>query len=187
MGVINIGALVEKLKTKLAGAGFITKTDYASSSAGGVIKTDSTYATDITSGGKLKSTTIAAASYADANSAAFISKGTLDALITAGTIGGGGMTWTKIFDDSAASSATKTFAEGIDLFAHKLVFIQVYSTNPNEFATIYFLPESKPAEVDSVSVNVVRASGARAIALTATGFTMPNNMSAANVLIYVLD
>lgn len=99
----------------------------------------------------------------------------------------GGMTWTKIFDEAAASSASKTFDEGVDLFAHKLVFIQVYSTNPDEFASAYILPEVKPSEVTSVSVNVVRASGTRAIAFTATGFTMPSNMSAANVLIYVLD
>lgn len=77
MGLVNLSILVERIKKKLSGD-FVTKTDYASSSAGGVIKTDSTYATDITSGGKLKAKEISALDYASANDGAFISKGTLD-------------------------------------------------------------------------------------------------------------
>ena len=186
MGVINIGALVEKLKKKLAGAGFITKTDYASSSAGGVIKTDSTYATDITSGGKLKSTTISAASYADANSAAFISKGTLDALITAGTIGGGGMTWTKLFEGAVASSGTGTFDTGVNPFDHKVVLIQGFSGS-DDFWSAYLLPELLGEGVTSVTVSFVRADGAKKLTLSSTGVTMPNNVGAANLVIYALD
>lgn len=91
MGVINLGALVEKLRKKLSGSGFVTNTDYATSSTGGVIKTNSTYATDISSG-SLKAKEITASNYASANNAAFISKKTLDNLITAGTLGGGGLT-----------------------------------------------------------------------------------------------
>lgn len=92
MGVINLGALVEKLKKKLSGSGFITKTDYPSGDNAGVIKVDSTYATEVTTGGKLKAKAITAASYSEANDGAFISKETLDNLITAGALGGGGVT-----------------------------------------------------------------------------------------------
>lgn len=87
MGVINLGALVEKLRKKLSGD-FISKTDYPSGDNAGVIKVDSTYATEVTSGGKLKAKAITAASYDEANDGAFISKATLDNLKTAGKLGG---------------------------------------------------------------------------------------------------
>lgn len=77
MGLVNLSILVERIKKKLSGD-FVSKTDYASSSSGGVIKIDSTYATDITSGGKLKAKEISADDYASANDGAFISKATLD-------------------------------------------------------------------------------------------------------------
>ena len=38
MGVINLGLLVDKIKRKLEGAGFIKNTDYASASKAGVVK-----------------------------------------------------------------------------------------------------------------------------------------------------
>lgn len=38
MGVINLGLLVEKIKKKLEGSGFIKNTDYATASAAGVVK-----------------------------------------------------------------------------------------------------------------------------------------------------
>lgn len=105
MGVINLGALVEKLKKKLAASGFITSTDYASASTGGVIKTDTTYATDITTGGKLKAKEIAAESFSEANDAAFISKKTIDNLKTAGYFGGGSSgTWTLLLGKNVGSS-----------------------------------------------------------------------------------
>lgn len=88
MGLVNLSILVERIKKKLLNSGFITNTDYASSSTGGVIKTDSTYATDITSGGKLKAKEISASDYASANDSAFISKATLDNLVDAGAMGG---------------------------------------------------------------------------------------------------
>ena len=37
MGVINLGLLVEKIKKKLEGSGFIKNTDYATASAAGVV------------------------------------------------------------------------------------------------------------------------------------------------------
>ena len=185
MGVINLGALVEKLKKKLAGSGFITKTNYASGTTGGVIKTDSTYATDITTGGKLKSTTIAAASYSEANSAAFISKGTLDALITAGIIGGG-MTWTKLFEGAVASSGTGNFDSGVNPFAHKMVLIQGYS-GTDDFWFTCILPEMLPQNTTSVYLSFARKDGAKYLTLSSTGVTMPSNVGAAGMVIYALD
>ena len=38
MGVINLGLLVDKIKKKLEGAGFIKNTDYATASKAGVVK-----------------------------------------------------------------------------------------------------------------------------------------------------
>lgn len=43
MGVINLSILVEKIKRKLIGSGFVTNTDYASADKGGVVKISSTY------------------------------------------------------------------------------------------------------------------------------------------------
>ena len=119
MGLINLSILVERIKKKLETSGFIKDTDYASSSEGGTIKVDSTYATDITSGGKLKAKEITAEGYSEANDGAFISKATLDNLIESGALGGGGITIEKIYDkiptypSSSAEDASvsgKTFA-----------------------------------------------------------------------------
>lgn len=88
MGVINLGILIKKIMGKIAGAGYVKDTDYASSSKGGTIKVDSTYATDITSGGKLKAKEITAEAYSEANDAAFISKKTLDNVLAAQPAGG---------------------------------------------------------------------------------------------------
>lgn len=81
MGVINLGALVEKLRKKMSGE-FIEKTDYPSGDNAGVIKVDSTYATEVTSGGKLKAKEITAEAYSEANNGAFISKATLDNVLS---------------------------------------------------------------------------------------------------------
>lgn len=124
MGVINLGALVEKLKKKMSGS-FVTKTDYASSSAGGVIKIDSTYATDITDAGKLKSKAITAAGYADANSGAFISKGTLDNLIAAGALGGGGVTVDLLCAETAEDNQGKTLTPTSPISGYKEIVIVI--------------------------------------------------------------
>lgn len=64
-------------------SGAISATDYATSTKGGTIKVDSTYAIELTSGGKLKAKEITAEGYAEANDAAFVSKATLDNVIAA--------------------------------------------------------------------------------------------------------
>lgn len=97
MGVINLSILIKKIMGKISGAGFIKDTSYASSSKGGTIKVDSTYATDITSGGKLKAKEITAEAYAEANDAAFISKATLDNVLAAQPAPAAGLTFTEIF------------------------------------------------------------------------------------------
>ena len=88
MGLLNLSILVNKIKNHLQKDGYVKNTDYASSSTAGVIKLDSTYATDITSGGKLKAKEITAEAYAEANDSAFISKATLDNVLASQPSGG---------------------------------------------------------------------------------------------------
>ena len=61
---------------------YVKNTDYASASKGGVIKRSSTYALDMTNDGVLTSVTKTNAEYNDANARMFISKGTLENVIT---------------------------------------------------------------------------------------------------------
>ena len=123
MGVINLGILVKKIMSKISGAGYIKDTDYASSSKGGTIKTDSTYATDITSGGKLKAKEITAEAYSEANDAAFISKATLDNVLASH---GSGFSKTSIWSgdaDFGTSGTYVTLSEDYDKYdALYLVF-----------------------------------------------------------------
>lgn len=108
MGVINLSILMKKIMSKITGAGFIKDTSYASSSKGGTIKVDSTYATDITSGGKLKAKEITAGAYAEANDNAFISKATLDNVLAAQPAPVAGVSLTEIFTGSY-TSGTQAF------------------------------------------------------------------------------
>lgn len=89
---------------KIAGAGYVKDTDYASSTKGGTIKVDSTYATDITSGGKLKAGAITAEAYSEANDAAFISKKTLDNVLAAQP--SGGVTFTELYSGNIVQGTT---------------------------------------------------------------------------------
>lgn len=74
MGVINLGWLIKKLKNK----GFLTSTDYASATAGGVIKIASSYGTNVTSAGTLQGTERTLAQYNSASGVLIMSKGTLE-------------------------------------------------------------------------------------------------------------
>lgn len=113
MGVINLSILMKKIVSKIAGAGFIKDTSYASSTKGGTIKVDSTYATDITSGGKLKAKEISAEDYSEANDAAFISKATLDNVLAAQPAPAAGLTFTEIFSGNYTSGPQSfTYPEG---------------------------------------------------------------------------
>lgn len=61
---------------------YVENTDYANTNAAGVIKTSSTYATSMTNTGVLYGDTITYANYPNTNAGAFISKGTLENVIT---------------------------------------------------------------------------------------------------------
>lgn len=63
-------------------AGLVSFTDYATDSVGGVIKIAASRATDISSGGVLVSKEISYSNYSSLNNNAFISKGTLENVIT---------------------------------------------------------------------------------------------------------
>lgn len=84
---INTSAFISKgtLENVITGKGLVSNTDYATTGTGGVIKLDSNYGTSIYNG-KLISTTKDYTTYQSLNNNAFISKGTLDNVLTA-TIG----------------------------------------------------------------------------------------------------
>ena len=89
MGVINLGLLVEKIAKKLSAGGFIKESDYATSSKAGTVRMSATNGISTASqNGVLQPATKTAEQYAAASNNLFISKGTLDALIAAGTLGG---------------------------------------------------------------------------------------------------
>ena len=63
-------------------AGLVSTTDYATDSVGGVIKTSGTYATETSSTGLIRGITRTYQQYGSLDNAAFISKGTLENVIT---------------------------------------------------------------------------------------------------------
>ena len=123
MGVINLGALVEKLKNKMASS-FVTKTSYPSGSDAGVIKVDSTYATAVTTGGKLKAAEITAEAYSEANDAAFISKATLDNVLAAQPAPAAGVSLTSIFSGSySRGEQSFTYPSGKSLSDYSVMIL----------------------------------------------------------------
>ena len=140
MGVINLGILVKKIMSKIAGAGYIKDTDYASSTKGGTIKTDATYATDITSGGKLKAKEITAEAYAEANDAAFISKATLDNVLAAQPAPATGLTFTEVFSGSySTGTQSLTYPTGKSIADYSgFVFV---GQNAEDFDTLWIPKE----------------------------------------------
>lgn len=78
MGVINLGILVEKIKRKLIGSGFVTGTDYATASTGGVVKVSGTYGAYVSGAGVLYPAVRTVSQYENDQSTFFISKGTLE-------------------------------------------------------------------------------------------------------------
>lgn len=123
MGVINLGVLVKNIMSKISGAGYVKDTDYATSSKGGTIKVDSTYALDITDAGKLKAKEITHANYAAANAAAFISKKTLDNILAAGGTG----TWTHEDMGNLTQGTKKTFTDMETALSCKKLLINSYT------------------------------------------------------------
>lgn len=121
MGVINLGILVKKIMGKISGAGYIKSTDYATGTTGGTIKLDAAYATDITSGGKLKAKEISSESYAAANDAAFISKATLDNVLEAyeKRI----PVRTQLLADDCIANTKKLFTDGTHAFSYDRIVV----------------------------------------------------------------
>ena len=70
------------LEQVIAGKGLVSNTDYASTTKGGVIKTSSTYRTGKISSGELTAITTTYSDYQSANNSSFVSKGTLENVIT---------------------------------------------------------------------------------------------------------
>ena len=74
--------LLGKIGVQIDLTNYVQFTDYASSSKGGVIKIDNSYGTNIGFGGDLRSITRTYGQYTSGNGAMFISKGTLENVIT---------------------------------------------------------------------------------------------------------
>lgn len=87
MGVINLSILVEKIKRKLLQSGFVTNTDYASGSKGGVFRTSANYGSAVGASGAtegiLMGVTRTQAQYESGNNTMLMSKGTLENTIAA--------------------------------------------------------------------------------------------------------
>lgn len=80
----NVNMFVSKgtLDNVIAGKGLVSNTDYANNSTGGVIKTASNYATTMTQNGELQATSLPYQSYRLSSNSMFISKGTLENVIS---------------------------------------------------------------------------------------------------------
>lgn len=122
MGVINLGALVEKLKAKLSGD-FVKKTDYATASTGGVVKVGTTGGLQVSSG-TLKGKTLAdATAYEAAGNDVVMTKGDMAFV-------GGGATLELVIDgnyteDATVGSSNLRTATGKDLTQYKLLFVNM--------------------------------------------------------------
>lgn len=106
----------------------VTPTDYATDTKGGVIKVDSTYAVELTSGGKIKGKEIAYADYAGANNSAFISKATLDNVV-ANLPTPVGVTFEDIFSGSVTKGSS-TASELLHPYTdYKMLVVTLNGTN----------------------------------------------------------
>lgn len=112
-------------------SGMVTDTDYATDSAGGVIKVDSTYAIELTSGGKLKAKAITAEAYAEANSAAFVSKATLDNVLAAQPAPPTGATFDTLLEKTTATASGTEVTLLHDYTDYKVLFFVYGDTNNN--------------------------------------------------------
>lgn len=161
---------------------FVTKTDKASASKLGLVKIGDNV--NVTSGGVI--------SVSDASSEAkgVVKLGTgLSVNAETGAVdvtATGGMNYTKLFDGAAASSSVQTFDEGVHLLTHKIILISTYTAN-HDYAYALLIPELVPSDETAIWLEFYRSDGLRKIIFTDTGFTMPNNMNAARVIIYALD
>ena len=138
-------------------SGFLKATNYATSTTGGTVKVDGTYQIELTSGGKLKAKEITAAGYSDANDASFISKGTLDNLITAGMLGGGGLEWDTLWIEGESPKATGTGSENKltvtdSIYDYKLLLIEFRRQTDFSMPAMVIVNENLPS-VTTVGTN----------------------------------
>ena len=116
---------------------YVKFTDYASSSKGGTIKLDNDYATDITLGGKLRSQTKNYATYNSASENLFISKGTLENVIT-----GKGLVSNTNYANSTTGGVIKTgsdVATGVNASIGKLYAIPITYANYGSLSDYAFV------------------------------------------------
>lgn len=83
MGVINLETIVQKILNRIGGSGYLTPTDYATSSTGGTVKVDTDYGIEMTAAGKLRGTVETATDYGTAGNNMLVSKGTLNNVLAA--------------------------------------------------------------------------------------------------------
>lgn len=83
MGVINLETIIQKVLKRIGGSGYLTPTDYATSSTGGAVKVDTDYGIEMTAAGKLRGTVETAADYGTAGNNLLVSKGTLNNVLAA--------------------------------------------------------------------------------------------------------
>lgn len=178
MGVINLGILVKKIMSKISGAGYIKDTDYASSSKGGTIKVDSTYATEVTSGGKLKAKEITAEAYSEANDAAFISKATLDNVL-AGHSGGGSID--ELYYNSTGSAAPQTSPCTLSKSSADYKFLIVVIKYSNTYATHVVCCIPQNVEMRTAGADVSNTAGVFPWKYTANGTSLSVTGGSSNV------
>lgn len=127
---------------------FIEATDYATSTTGGTIKVDSTYAIELTSGGKLKAKEIAAEDYSAANDAAFISKGTLDNVLAG---------YSSTEEYSTTEHVVAKWVDGSDVYEKTFVATNVAYTTAYTYQSLGTIPDL--ALTISVEGTLKNASG----------------------------
>lgn len=111
---------------------FVKDTDYATGTKGGTVKVDSTYAIELTSGGKLKAKEITAAGYSEANDAAFISKATLDNVLAAQPTPQG-FSETELFNGTANLTVDQALSDKISNYKF---LVCVFSDEYNELFSV---------------------------------------------------
>ena len=101
-------------------------------------------------------------------------------------VAGGGMTWTKIYDDTTTQGGTMDFVQGTNAFDHKFMIIETLSgADGAGFAFVGL--EVLPDNTTSIRVSLQRYDDAPVLTITPTTFSQPNTMGASRAIIYVLD
>lgn len=133
MGVINLGALVEKLKKKLSGT-FITTTDYATTSKAGIVKVGS----NLTMNGTSHKLDVPIAA-ADTLGVVKVGSGLsiADGVLSASS---GGLTATELFKGSSNLNANQALTDKISNYTFlNCVFADEYNEHFTVFVPVAFV------------------------------------------------